>query len=112
MKSDSVFLRHILDETNFLLERTRGLDFDQFKTDDVLTRACTRSVEIIGEAVKNLSAEFRKTHGHVEWQRIAGMRDRLIHGYFNVDLAILWDVVRHRIPELKQHVENLLRSDP
>ncbi len=111
MKSDSVFLRHILDETNFLLERTRTLEFDQFKADDVLTRACTRSVEIIGEAVKNLSAEFRKTHGHVEWQRIAGMRDRLIHGYFSVDLAILWDVVQHRIPELKQHVEELLRSE-
>ena len=111
MKSDSVFLRHILDETNFLLERTRTLAFDQFVADDVLTRACTRSVEIIGEAVKNLSTEFRKTHGHVEWQRIAGMRDRLIHGYFSVDLAILWDVVQRRIPELRQHVEELLRSE-
>lgn len=112
MKSDSVFLGHILDETNFLLERTRSLQFDQFTADDVLTRACTRSVEIIGEAVKNLSAEFRKTHADVEWQRIAGMRDRLIHGYFDVDLVILWDVIRHRIPELEQHIEELLRSEP
>lgn len=111
MKSDSVFLRHILDEINFLLERTQSLEFGQFTADDVLTRACTRSVEIIGEAVKNLSSEFRKTHGHVEWQRIAGMRDRLIHGYFDVDLTILWDVVQHRVPELKQHVEALLKSE-
>ena len=104
MKSNRVFLSHILAEANFLIERTRTLAFAEFAADDVITRACTRSVEIIGEAVKNLSAEFRKTHGHVEWQRIAGMRDRLIHGYFDVDLVILWDVIRHRIPELKEHV--------
>ena len=111
MKSDRVFLRHVLDETNFLMDRTRSLDFDTFTADDVLIRACTRSVEIIGEAVKNLSSEFRKKHGYVEWQRIAGMRDRLIHGYFDVDLGILWDVIQHRIPELKQQVEELLRSE-
>jgi uncharacterized protein with HEPN domain len=57
MKSDNVFLRHILDEINFLLDGTRTLDFDKFTADEVLTRACTRSVEIIGEAVKNLSAD-------------------------------------------------------
>jgi uncharacterized protein with HEPN domain len=108
MKSDEVFLRHILDEADFLLERTQGLNVDAFVTDAVLTRACSRSVEIIGEAVKKLSTEFRSKHRHVDWQRIAGMRDRLIHAYFDVDLAILWDVIRNRIPELKREVERLL----
>lgn len=108
MKSDEVFLRHILDEANFLLERTQGLDFDTFATDPVLVRACARSLEIVGEAVKKLSTEFRRKHSHVDWQKIAGMRDRLIHGYFDVDLAILWDVIRNRIPELQRHVERLL----
>lgn len=112
MKSDKVFLRHILAEANFLLDRTRTLPFDEFTGDDVLTRACTRSVEVIGEAVKKLSPEFRKAHMHVEWQRIAGMRDRLIHGYFDVDQAILWDVIQRRVPELKQQVEELLKSEP
>ena len=108
MKSDEVFLRHILVEADFLLERTGRLAVDAFVADAVLTRACSRSVEIIGEAVKKLSPDFRKKHGHVDWQRIAGMRDRLIHGYFDVDLAILWDVIRNRIPELKRQVEQLL----
>lgn len=108
MKSDSVFLHHILDEINFVLERTGGLDFEQFVANGLLTRASARSVEIIGEAVKNLSPEFRKKSSHVEWQRIAGMRDRLIHGYFDVDPAILWDVIQHRVPELKRQVEELL----
>jgi uncharacterized protein with HEPN domain len=111
MKSNSVFLSHILAEANFLIERTRTLGFAEFAADDTITRACTRSVEIIGEAVKNLSPEFRKAHGHVEWQRIAGMRDRLIHGYFDVDEAILWDVIQHRVPELKEQVEALLKSE-
>jgi uncharacterized protein with HEPN domain len=100
----------MLDEINFLLRRTEALEFDAFVADDVLVRACTRSVEIIGEAVKHLSPEFRKTHGQIEWQRIAGMRDRLVHGYFDVDLAILWDVIQHRIPELKREVEEVLQG--
>ena len=94
-----------------MLERTGGLDLEQFVANGLLTRACARSVEIIGEAVKNLSPEFRKKHGHVEWQRIAGMRDRLIHGYFDVDSTILWDVIQHRVPELKQQVKELLDSE-
>jgi len=60
MKSDEVFLRHILDELDFLLKRTGGIDFDEFVADDVLRRACARSLEIIGEAVKNISPHFRK----------------------------------------------------
>jgi uncharacterized protein with HEPN domain len=111
MKSNRVFLSHILAEANFLIERTRSLGFAEFAADDVITRACTRSVEIIGEAVKNLPPEFRKAHGQVEWQRIAGMRDRLIHGYFEVDLAILWDVIQHRVPELRQQVDELLKRE-
>jgi uncharacterized protein with HEPN domain len=111
MKSNKVFLSHILAEANFLIARTQTLSFAEFADDDVLTRACTRSVEIIGEAVKNLPPEFRKAHGHVEWQRIAGMRDRLIHGYFDVDQTILWDVIQHRVPELKRDVEELLKRE-
>ena len=105
------YLRHILVEVEYLLDQSQGLSFDRFAADETLRRAFVRSLEVIGEAVKNLSSEFRKTHGHVKWQRIAGMRDRLIHGYFDVDLTILWDVVQHRIPELKQHVEELLKSE-
>ena len=63
MKSDEVFLRHMLDELDFLLKQTRGIDFDGFATDDVLRRACARSLEIIGEAVKNVSPDLRQSSG-------------------------------------------------
>jgi len=82
-----------------------------FVADDVLRRACARSLEIIGEAVKNVSPQLRKTHRDVEWAKIAGLRDKLIHGYFDVDLGILWDVIQKRLLPLKQQVEELLRQD-
>lgn len=82
MKSDEVFVAHILDELNFLLRRTGGLHYETFARDETLTRACVRSLEVIGEAVKNLSPDFRRRHKDFEWKKIAGLRDRLIHGYF------------------------------
>ena len=111
MKSDEVFLRHILDELDFLPKRTGGIDFDEFVADDVLRRACARSLEIIGEAVKNISPHFRKKHKDVEWTKIAGLRDKLIHGYFDVDLGILWDVIQKRLLPLEEQVEELLRQE-
>ena len=111
MKSDEVFLRHMLDEVDFLLKQTRGIDFDGFATDEVLRRACTRSLEIIGEAVKNISPNLRKKHQDIEWAKIAGLRDKLIHGYFDVDLGILWDVIQKRLLPLKVQLEELLGQE-
>lgn len=111
MKSNEVFLGHILDELDFLLKQTSGIDFDRFATDDVLRRACARSLEIIGEAVKNISPDIRKKHKDIEWTKIAGLRDKLIHGYFDVDLGILWDVIQKRLLPLKKQVEELLRRE-
>ena len=68
----------------------------------------TRSLEIIGEAVKNISTNFKKKHKSIEWKKIAGMRDRLIHHYFDVNWEILWDVLKEGLPELKVQVEKIL----
>ena len=102
MKSDEVFLRHILDELGFLLKQTSGIDFDKFATDEVLRRASARSLEIIGEAVKNVSPALRKKHKDIEWTKIAGLRDKLIHGYFDVDLGILWEVIQKKLLPLRE----------
>ena len=89
MKSNEVFLRHVLDELTSLSEHTRGLSFDDFMNDAVLKRACVRSFEIMGEAVKNISPDFRRKHKEIDWKNIAGMRDKLIHQYFGVNWNIL-----------------------
>lgn len=75
-----------------------------------MKRAFVRSVEIIGEAAKNLPDGFKKRHPQVEWRLMAGMRDRLVHGYFGVDHDIVWDVVINRIPRLQKQLQRAIRE--
>ena len=109
-RSPADYLRHILDETTYLNEKSTGLSREDFLGDETIQRAFVRSLEVIGEATKNLSSEFRTEHDHVDWRAIAGMRDRLIHGYFGVDYDIVWDVVVNKIPELRRAVTQLIES--
>lgn len=104
------YLRHILLEADYLLDRSAHLTVDGFRTDATVQRAFVRSLEIIGEASKKVSAEFRAEHPHVDWRAMAGMRDRLIHDYFGVDYDLVWDVVRHRIPELRRQIAAILEA--
>ncbi len=108
MKQDEVYLKHILGETIFILDYAKELSYESFLENELYTRAFTRSIEIIGEAVKNLSPEFRNSHPDIEWRKIAGMRDKLIHAYFSVDYEILWDVVVNKLPEIKNKLSAIL----
>ena len=104
------YLQHILIETTYLLEQAQGLDHQSFLRDETLKRAFVRSLEIIGEAVKQLPNDIKERYSHLEWRAMAGMRDRLIHGYFGVDYDIVWDVVINKIPVLQREVEHILRQ--
>jgi len=110
MQTDRPYLEHIFEEINFLLKETKGLNFNQLLKDEVLKRACARSLEIIGEAVKNLSPEFKRQHKKIEWKKIAGLRDKLIHYYFGVDWDIVWDVIQNKLPELQKTIESALKE--
>ena len=110
-RSSRDYLRHILDETEYLIATSRSLDKTVFLEDETLKRAFVRSLEIMGEAVKQLPTSFRNNYPEVEWRKIAGMRDRLIHNYFGVDYEIVWDAVITEVPRLNVKVREILNLD-
>lgn len=101
-------LRHILDEIDYLTAAAAGVERSQFLADPTLRRAFARSLEVIGEAAKQIPDAVRVTLPEVEWRGMTGMRDRLIHGYFGVDYELVWDVVEAKIPALRSQVVDAL----
>jgi uncharacterized protein with HEPN domain len=101
-------LNHILDETIFLAGVRERSTRATFVHDEVLRRAAVRSLEVIGEAVKRVPAEILAAAPEVDWRRVAGMRDRLIHGYFSVDYELVWDAIATHVPTLGLAVKRLL----
>jgi uncharacterized protein with HEPN domain len=108
--SNLELLRHIQDEVNFVLNNTGNKEKDEVINDAILCRAIIRSLEIIGEASKKLDDEFKAEHPYVEWRKMAGTRDRLIHDYFGVDYDIVWDIIQTKLPDLQYHVTNILKG--
>jgi uncharacterized protein with HEPN domain len=104
------YLRHIQIEINFLIQASAGVTLERFLDDATLQRAFVRSIEVIGEAAKQVPDTFRSQHPHVAWRGMAGMRDRLIHGYFGVDYTLVWDVVTKRVPELNEQISSILET--
>ncbi|MBU4534966.1 MAG: DUF86 domain-containing protein [Euryarchaeota archaeon] len=107
MNEDKVFLEHISDEIEFLETNFYDLELEDLMKDPVLQRACIRSLEVMGEAVKNISDDFKKEYSEIEWRKIAGLRDKLIHHYFGVDWDIVWNVIQNKIPEIKESLEKI-----
>ena len=110
MSRDTVYLKHIIDEAHFLRSVSKGLRETSLKKDPVRQRAIARSLEVVGEAVKNLSDEFKSLHPETDWRSIAGLRDKLIHHYFGIDWDVVWDILKIEIPKLEITVVRALEA--
>lgn len=101
-KDDSVYIRHILDAISRIERYVSGVEEKEFQNNEMMQDAIIRQIEIIGEASKKLSSDTKDAYKDIEWKDIAGMRDKLIHDYFGVDLQSVWDTATIDIPKLKQ----------
>lgn len=107
-RDSSAYFEDVLDAIGAIRQYTAELSREDFGRNRMTVDAVLRNLEVIGEAVKQLPVDVRSAHSDVEWQKIAGLRDILIHAYFGVDLDIIWDVVANKLPALEARVRRIL----
>ena len=103
-----LYLIHVVESADFVAGYIEGKDGEAFAADQLLQDAVIRRIEIMGEAVKNLSRDVREAHPGVPWRQIAGMRDKVIHDYTGVDVDLVWTVASELMPQLRRDVQAIL----
>ena len=109
-KNIRIFLLHILESIERIESITAGISREKFLESEMIQDAVIRRLGIIGEAVINLPQSFKNNHQEIEWKKIAGTRDIIIHEYFGVDLKLTYKIIEKDIPELKEKISELLRK--
>lgn len=110
-KDPLVFIKHIRDSINDIESFTKNISKEKFMEEKLIQNAVIRSIEVIGEAVKNLPKNFKNKYEKIPWNKIAGTRDKLIHFYFGVDFETIWKVVEEDISYLKKQIKEILEKE-
>lgn len=110
--TDRVRLQHLLDALTEATSLVQARSRADLEADHVLCLALTRLLEIIGEAARGLSANTRNHHPQVPWAKMIGMRDRLVHGYYDINLDIVWQTITTDLPTVEPLIQAILNSHP
>ncbi len=110
-KRDYFYLLHVLDAIGDVAKFLRDVEYGNFSHNDLLQSAVMRKFEIMGEATKRLSLEFRKAHSDIPWKKISGMRDVLIHDYFGVDTRAVWNTAKENLPDLRKKLTQITKLE-
>ncbi|MCD6081228.1 MAG: DUF86 domain-containing protein [Candidatus Omnitrophica bacterium] len=106
-----LYLKDILDAIAKIEEYTKDLSYEKFAEDNMVIDAVIRNFEIIGEASKNIPEEIKTSYPDIPWKEMAGMRDKVIHEYFGIDLDIVWKTIKARLSSLKESLLKILNSE-
>lgn len=107
----TLFLKDIIASAEKIIRYINDKSFEEFIQNELLADGVIRNLEIIGEAVKNIPSQVKQKYANVEWKKISGLQDTLIHEYFGLDYELLWDIVKTKIPPLKEQIEAVLEEE-
>ncbi|MDO8563963.1 MAG: DUF86 domain-containing protein [Nanoarchaeota archaeon] len=107
---DKPYIQHILEAIKDIEESTKDISKEEFLDNKDIRDANIRRIEVIGEAVKNISKDFRENHKEILWSKISGTRDKIIHRYFEVDLDTVWMIIEEDISDLKKKLMKILKE--
>ena len=111
-KNERVYVQHMIDNSNKAIDFIKNIDREDFDNDEKLRLALTHLLQIIGEAARRISPEFRDNHPQIPWKEIVGMRSKVVHDYLNVDEDIVWATIKQDLPFLVLELEKILQGNP
>ncbi|HRY63619.1 MAG TPA: DUF86 domain-containing protein, partial [Patescibacteria group bacterium] len=110
MKDNTIYLKHIADAILAIENYLQGANFDAFSSSSMMVHAVIHQLEVIGEAASKIDVNFRIKNQAVPWNEMIGMRNRLIHEYFGVDVKLIWETCQSDLPALKKQIAGLVKS--
>jgi len=102
-----LFVEDILESIELIESYVANMNFDDFKNDRKTIDAVVRNLEIIGEAARNISDEIKNKYQNVDWKGMIGLRNRIAHGYFGINLTIIWEILKQELPPLKEKMKQI-----
>jgi uncharacterized protein with HEPN domain len=112
MRDYKFYLEDIQSSIQKIGKFTKGLSLQKFQKDDLVIDAVIRNLAVIGEASKSIPDKIKKKYPNIEWEKIAALRNILVHEYFGIDEQIVWDIITNKLPELKKTISTALKAVP